>query len=140
MKDSVSLIIQPSAFLILHSSLCTLHFAFCTPAESDLLLDGLERVYTEAYVLVEFDAEFGDALSYVFAVDGAREGLVLELLLDRRDFEVVEALRRSDERAGDEEAAQLVGREQRARQLSVARDAGVGRVPHDRADYTVGVA
>src|SRR5437588_7900438 len=121
-------------------SFITLHSALCTSLQPYLLLHGLERFDAEAYVLVEFDAEFGDALAYVFAVDRSRESLVLELLLDRRDFEIVEALRRSDECAGDEEAAQFVGREQRARHLRVARDACVGRVPHDCADYSVGVA
>src|SRR5215213_8236782 len=102
-----------------------------TSPQPYLPLHGLERLDDEADVLVEIDAEFGDALPDVFAVDGARERLILQLLPDRRDFEVVEALRRAHQRAGDEEAAQLVGREERARHRRVARDARVGGVAHD---------
>src|ERR687886_2745772 len=104
-----------------YSSLTTHHSSLITSFQPDSLLHGLEGFDDEAYVLVEFDAEFGDDLAYVFAVDGARERLVLELLLDRGDFEVVQALRRAHERAGDEEAAQLVRGEERARQRRVTR-------------------
>src|SRR5438270_303976 len=121
-------------------SFITLHSALCTSLQPYLLLHGLERFDAEAYVLVEFDAEFGDALAYVFAVDRARERLVTELLLDRRDLQVVEALRGPDERAGDEEAAQLVRGEESARELRVARDARVGRVAEDGADDALRVA
>src|SRR5438270_9280355 len=118
-------------------SFITLHSALCTSLQPYLLLHGLERLDAEAYVLVEFDAEFGDALPDVFAVDRAGERLVAELLLDRRDFEVVQTLRGPHERAGDEEAAQLVRAEEGAGELRVARHSRVGRVAHDGADDSV---
>src|SRR5438270_11473025 len=105
-----------------------------------LLLRRLERLDAAAHVLFEFDAEFGDALAYVLAVDRAREVFILQLLLDGRDLHVVKALRRAHERAGDEEAAQLVRGEEGAGHRRVARHARVGRVAEDGADDAVGVA
>jgi len=66
--------------------------------------------------------------------------LVLELFLDRRDLEIREALRRPHQRARDEEAAQLVDREERLRHGCVARHAGIGGVAQDSPQLWLGDA
>src|SRR3970282_1560021 len=62
-----------------------------------------------------------------------RERLVLELFLDARDLQVLQAARRSDQGAGHQEAAQLVHREERPGHRGVTRHASVVRVPEDGA-------
>jgi len=63
-------------------------------------------------VLVERHAELLGALPHFVPVHAPREGLVLELFLDRRHLEVREALRRPHQRARHQEPAQLVDCEQ----------------------------
>ena len=77
--------------------------------------------------------ELGGALQHVLAAHAPRERLVLELLLDAGDLEILEAPRRPHQRAGHQEPAQLVHREERPGHRRVARHAGVVRVSEDGA-------
>src|SRR6266581_768185 len=77
--------------------------------------------------IVGGNAQLLRSLPHFVAVHAARERLVLELLLYRRDLEIAEAPGRPHQRARDQEAAQLVHREQRPRERRVARDARIAR-------------
>src|SRR5881396_237184 len=68
-------------------------------AQADLWRDARERLHDERDVRVEVDAELLGAAVDVVAVDRAREGLVLELLLDRRGLEARDHAARPHERA-----------------------------------------
>src|SRR5262249_544799 len=73
--------------------------------QSEFSLDLAQRSDHEGAMFIEAQAEFFGAAPQVAAVDRAGEGFVLDPLLDRRDFERVEALVRTDERAGGQESA-----------------------------------
>ena len=82
-------------------------------------------------MLVQIDSQFGCAVDDVVAVDAAGEGLVLELLPDAGDFDIVDGFAGLDERAGGEEAGELVAGEERLVQMRDARRAGVLGVAED---------
>src|SRR4029453_17650600 len=75
---------------------------------------GRERLHHEPDVLIEVDTEFDGAAVDVVAVDGSREGLVLQLLLPRRGFKSGNGLARTHERACGHEARQLLTSERAA--------------------------
>src|SRR5262249_15564027 len=69
---------------------------------------GRERLHDEPDVLIEVDTKFDGAAVDIVAIDGSREGLVLQLLLHGGGFESGNGSPRTDERAGGHEAGQLI--------------------------------
>src|SRR5262245_42328469 len=69
---------------------------------------GRERLHHEPDVLIEVHTELDGAAVDVVAIDGARERLVLQLLLHRRGLQSENGLPRANERACGHEAGQLV--------------------------------
>src|SRR5260370_1551988 len=92
-------------------------------------------------VLLQRNAEEFGAGDEVLALDAARERLVLHPLLHRARLEVKNALARSDERRCGNETAQLIAREQRLLEQTVARHTGdFLRVRENRANRPLGIA
>src|SRR5882672_7603896 len=83
-------------------------------AETDLGGDLRQRRYDERDVLVEVDPELGGAAVDVVTADGAREGLVLELLPDRRRLEARDHPPGPDEGDRVDESGKLVAGVERA--------------------------
>src|SRR5438874_2029084 len=79
----------------------------------------------EGDVLVEIHRELGGAAVHVVAVHGPREGLVPELLLDRRRLEPRDGPARPDQRARCHEAGQLIAGVERPVEQGYAVVAGV---------------
>src|SRR2546421_7248155 len=78
------------------------------PGQADFGGDAGERFDDEGDVGVEVHAELGGAAVDVVAVDRAGEALVLELLAHRGGLETGDDLAGPHERAGGDEAGQLV--------------------------------
>src|SRR5947209_7845939 len=110
---------------------------FVNRVQPNLFLNRTKSINHETYMLVQVNAKFCNALTNVIAVDCSRERFVFQLLLHGRDFHIIKAARWTNERARYKKAAQLVGCKERTRHLCVARNARVGRVPHNRADDSV---
>src|SRR3989442_5996264 len=103
-----------------------------SPSEAQRRLDRPERLNTKGDVLVEGHTQLLGPLANLVAVHAAREGFVLELLLDGRNLQIGKTLRGAHEGAGNQESTQLVDREERLRQRRVARYAGIGGVSENR--------
>src|SRR5207237_3722785 len=99
-----------------------------------------QRFYNETNVLVQVNAEFFNSLTYVITVDSACERFIFELLLDRRDFQIIKAPAWTNQSARHQKAAKLVRCEQSFCHNGISRHSSVGRMPHDRANNTVRVA
>ena len=78
------------------------------------------------------------AAPHVLPVDLLRERLLLQPLQDRLDRDVGDLLRGTHERAGADEAGQLVGRQDRLLHRRLARNARVEGVAADRLDEVLG--
>jgi hypothetical protein len=76
--------------------------------EAELCSDAAKGFDAERDVVVERDAEFLSAIVDVVATDAARERLVFQLFLHGCGFHLVDAFGGFDERAGGEEAGELV--------------------------------
>ena len=108
-------------------------------AEPELVGARLHRRDHEGDVLVEVDAELLGALADLVTVDARSERGLLELLLDGLRRHPLDA-GRADERAGGDEAGELIDREERLGHVGLARDAQEGGVPGDRVDELLGPA
>src|SRR5215475_15417345 len=81
--------------------------------QSEFFLNLAQRGDHERAMFIEAQPQFFGAAPQVVAVDRAGEGFVFDPLLDRRDFERVEALVGADELCGFLVACALVGAEYR---------------------------
>src|SRR6266436_749433 len=79
--------------------------------EAELWSDAAKGFDAERDVVVEGDAELLSAVVDVVATDAAGEGFIFQLFLHGCSFHLVDAFGRLDERAGGEEAGELVAGE-----------------------------
>src|SRR6266571_7426442 len=100
--------------------------------EADRRGDGGQRGDHEADVLVEVHAQLQGASIDVQAVDRAREAFVLELLLHRAGLEPRDGAPGPHERAGGDEARELIAGVEAAVEQGDSRTAGVVGVRSDR--------
>src|SRR2546428_14085976 len=103
-----------------------------SPCEAQLPIGRPERLNKKGDLPVEGRTQLLGPLANLVAVHAAREGFVLELLLDGRNLQIGKTLRGAHEGAGNQESTQLVDREERLRQRRVARYAGIGGVSENR--------
>src|SRR5690242_14063789 len=90
-------------------------------AQAERSFDGAEGTDHESDMIVQRHAELFGTAADVVTVHAAGERLVLQFLLDGRDLEVGEALRGTDQRACDQEPAELVHRKERLREGEIGR-------------------
>jgi len=91
-------------------------------------------------VLFERDAEFFGAFAHVFAAHAFGEGLIFQAALYGVDFEIEDAFRGADVRAGSEKAGEFVASEEGVLEGCLARYAGIIGVREDGADDFFGIA
>src|SRR5579864_4939734 len=93
--------------------------------EAKLRSDTAKGCDAKCDVVVERDAELLSAIVDVVATDSAREGFVFQLFLYGCGFHLVNAFGGFDERAGGEEAGELVAGKEGVIERGDARHAGV---------------
>lgn len=91
-------------------------------------------------VLIERDAEFFSAFHNVLATHTAGESLIFHALSHGANFEIENALRRTNIGAGCEKTGEFVTSEKRVLERSLPRDAGVIGVRENGADEFFAVA
>lgn len=98
------------------------------------------RGNAEGDVFFQRNAEFFGSLDYVFAVDAARKGFVLQAFLHGTCFQIKDTFRWANIRAGGDEACELVASEEGVFESGLPRNVAVVGVRQDGADHFLGIA
>src|SRR5438309_12073518 len=112
----------------------------CSWIQSQLLCDRLQGIADELHVLIERYTEDLGAGDELFAVNSAREGLVLHLLAHGAGLDRAQRLVRFDQGASDDEAAHLIDCVERFARVGVARHVQVVGVRGDVLQHVLGPA